>query len=91
MLVTAALLLAVPSLGLECLITDGKVSNSCFSKQNNVTQQLVTAKVPLDLRVQWGQVSCLTGWHHAALLLKSTAFENAALLVYTQAVLSTAL
>jgi hypothetical protein len=46
----------VPTLGLDCSILDGRIPDSCRQQPRTNTQQLVTVKVPLDLRVQWGQV-----------------------------------
>lgn len=57
-LAAAVLLLGcMPVRGSECVISDGHVPQDCLSHPSE--QQLVTAKVPLDLRVQWRHVSIL--------------------------------
>jgi hypothetical protein len=58
-LLSALLLFAgcLPIRGSECIITDGVVAQTCIEQSQNATQQLFTARVPLELRTQWDHVS----------------------------------
>lgn len=62
LLLTVVLLLAGSKSvrGSECLISDGMVEFSCLKHSESSASQLVTAQVPLQLRVQWGQVRTAT-------------------------------
>jgi hypothetical protein len=63
LLLTVVLLLLAGSKSVrsaECLISDGAVQPSCLKQSESSGSQLVTAQVPLQLRVQWGQVRTVT-------------------------------
>jgi hypothetical protein len=77
--------------GSECLISDGVIDKAYLKQSDTSASQLVTAQVPLQLRVQWGQVRTAAGCAGSSLLLQLCGRSIAkALTVYSTSTRKTA-